>query len=127
MSAGRPDPLPGDDSPLAEQLAYYRLRAPEYGERWQRLGPYDHGADHAAAWERQVGQVEGALKAFAPSGDVLELAGGTGWWTERLARTATTLTVVDASVEPLELSRIRLGPVPFVGTGISSRGTAWQS
>jgi len=30
---------------------------------------------------------------------VLELAGGTGWWTEQLIRTADRLTVVDASSE----------------------------
>jgi demethylmenaquinone methyltransferase/2-methoxy-6-polyprenyl-1,4-benzoquinol methylase len=110
MSAGRPDPLPGVDGLLAEQLDYYRRRAFEYDEWWQRLGRYDHGADHAAEWERQVGEVEDALEGFAPGGDVLELAGGTGWWTERLAGTASTLTVLDASVETLELNRRRLGP-----------------
>jgi len=40
---------------------------------------------------------------------VLELAGGTGWWTERLARSARRLTVVDASPETLELNRQRVG------------------
>jgi hypothetical protein len=34
--------------------------------------------------------VEQALATFGATGDVLELAGGTGWWTERLAHTATT-------------------------------------
>jgi demethylmenaquinone methyltransferase/2-methoxy-6-polyprenyl-1,4-benzoquinol methylase len=39
----------------------------------------------------------------------LELAGGTGWWTARLARTAGHLTVIDSSPESLELSRTRVG------------------
>lgn len=40
---------------------------------------------------------------------MLELAGGTGWWTERLARTADRLTVVDASAEVLAVNRERVG------------------
>jgi demethylmenaquinone methyltransferase/2-methoxy-6-polyprenyl-1,4-benzoquinol methylase len=39
----------------------------------------------------------------------LELAGGTGWWTARLARTAEHLTVVDSSPESLELNRKHVG------------------
>jgi demethylmenaquinone methyltransferase/2-methoxy-6-polyprenyl-1,4-benzoquinol methylase len=42
-------------------------------------------------------------------GSVLELAGGTGWWTQRLARTANRLTVVDSSPEVLALNRARVG------------------
>ena len=53
--------------------------------------------------------VEDALTSFDPSGDVLELAGGTGWWTQRLARTADRLTVVDASPEALAINRDRVG------------------
>jgi SAM-dependent methyltransferase len=40
---------------------------------------------------------------------VLELAGGTGWWTQRLAETADHLTVVDSSPETLALNRERVG------------------
>ena len=42
-------------------------------------------------------------------GDVLELAGGTGWWTQRLAGTADRLTVVDASPEALAINRGHVG------------------
>ena len=52
--------------------------------------------------------MEDALAAFGATGDVLELAGGTGWWTERLARTAERLTVVDASPETIALNRARV-------------------
>jgi demethylmenaquinone methyltransferase/2-methoxy-6-polyprenyl-1,4-benzoquinol methylase len=40
-------------------------------------------------------------------GNVLELAGGTGWWTDRLAQSADHLTVVDSSPEVLEINRRR--------------------
>lgn len=98
-----------DDDLLEEQRAFYRARAPEYDEWWQGRGRYDRGEEQAQEWARQVATVDAALAAFDPRGDVLELAGGTGWWTERLARTADHLTVVDASPEVLALNRERVG------------------
>ncbi|MGH8996015.1 MAG: class I SAM-dependent methyltransferase [Acidimicrobiales bacterium] len=100
---------PGEERLIADQRAYYRQRAPEYDEWWQRVGRYDRGESAARDWVDQVGEVAGALRRFGARGDVLELAGGTGWWTERLAETATALTVVDASLETLELNRRRIG------------------
>jgi SAM-dependent methyltransferase len=94
---------------LAEQRAFYRARAPEYDHWWQRRGHYDHGPDDTAEWDRQVQVVVQALDTFGPGGDVLELAGGTGWWTQRLAQTAASLTVVDSSDETLRLNRERVG------------------
>ena len=84
-----------EDEVLNEQRAYYRGRAPEYDEWWQRRGRYDRGEEETREWHRQVARVDAALRSFDVKGDVLELAGGTGWWTERLARTADRLTVVD--------------------------------
>ncbi len=97
-----------DDELLAEQRAYYRARAPEYDEWWQRRGRYDRGPDEQAEWDRQVAVLDAALETFGATGRVLELAGGTGWWTHRLARTADALTVVDASPETLEHNRARV-------------------
>lgn len=93
---------------LAEQAAYYRARASEYDEWWQRLGRHDHGEEFSAQWNEETREVECALTRFAPSGNVLELASGTGWWTERLARMATALTCVDAAPETIALNRERL-------------------
>ena len=98
-----------DEGLLAEQRAYYRARAPEYDEWWQRSGRYDRGSDLAEEWDRQVAQVAAALETFGARGDVLEMAGGTGWWTARLARTAGHLTVIDSSPETLVLNRDRVG------------------
>ncbi len=100
--------MDAEDDLLAEQRSYYRARAPEYDEWWQRRGRYDRGEEETAEWGRQVATVEAALATFGPSGDVLELAGGTGWWTERLAQTADSLMVVDASAETIERNRARV-------------------
>ncbi|MDP9257513.1 MAG: class I SAM-dependent methyltransferase [Actinomycetota bacterium] len=97
-----------DDGLLAEQRAYYRARASEYDEWWQRRGRFDRGPELAQEWDREVAQMAAALETFGATGDVLELAGGTGWWTARLARTAGHLTVIDSSPESLELSRTRV-------------------
>jgi SAM-dependent methyltransferase len=98
-----------DDGLLAEQRAYYQARAPEYDEWWQRRGRFDQGAESAEEWDREVAQIAAALETFGATGDVLELAGGTGWWTAHLARTAGHLTVIDSSPESLELNRKRVG------------------
>jgi SAM-dependent methyltransferase len=93
---------------LADQRLFYRARAPEYDEWWQRRGRYDDGPQDAAEWNRQVQRVVQAVDTFGPVGDVLELAGGTGWWSQHLARTATTLTVLDSSSETLRINRQRV-------------------
>jgi len=95
-----------------EQLAYYRARAGEYDEWFRRDGRYDRGPEANALWAEEVGQVSDTLAAFSPVGDVLELAAGTGWWTERLARYADSLTAVDASPETLAINRAKLGDAP---------------
>jgi len=97
-----------DDDLLAEQRSFYRARAPEYGEWWQRRGRYDRGEEKLLEWQRQVATVDAALDAFGATGKVLELAGGTGWWTQRLAEAADRLTVVDSSPEALALNRKRV-------------------
>jgi demethylmenaquinone methyltransferase/2-methoxy-6-polyprenyl-1,4-benzoquinol methylase len=98
-----------EDDLLEEQRAFYRARAPEYDDWWQRRGRYDRGGEMAVEWNRQVAEVAAALDSFTARGDVLELAGGTGWWTQRLSKTADRLTVVDASIETLRLNRERVG------------------
>lgn len=90
----------GLDGLLAEQVAYYRARAPEYD-----AGALDlPGGDEIVA----------ALKAFAPTGNVLELACGTGAWTAELLRHAQVVTAVDASPEMLDLAAQRVANDPRV-------------
>jgi demethylmenaquinone methyltransferase/2-methoxy-6-polyprenyl-1,4-benzoquinol methylase len=96
------------DAILDEQRAYYRGRASTYDEWWLRTGAYASSDDERRAWADEIAVVEAALDTFGATGDVLELAGGTGWWTRHLARTATQLTIVDASSETLALNRERV-------------------
>ena len=88
---------------LAEQVEYYRRRAGEYDVT--AYGDVTTARDRIA---RIVAQM-------APQGDVLELACGTGLWTEALAARARSLTAVDAAPETLAIARERVGsrPVTF--------------
>src|ERR1041384_1455869 len=92
---------------LRQQMEYYRARAAEYDEWWRRRGRYDHGPELNAPWFIEAGEAQRALDAFRPAGHVLELACGTGIWTERLLGHAEPATAVDASAEVLEISRDR--------------------
>jgi demethylmenaquinone methyltransferase/2-methoxy-6-polyprenyl-1,4-benzoquinol methylase len=98
------------DKLINEQLEYYRARAAEYDDWWERRGRYDRGPDANATWFVERASVEAAFDALALQGEVLELAPGTGIWTERLARTAKRITAVDGSPEMIMLNRARLGP-----------------
>jgi len=97
------------DSLLLEQLAYYRAGAREYdnGNRW--LLNANIGADWEPTYRRGYADALAAIEAVAVDRDVLELAGGTGMYTERLASCAAQLTVVDASPESLEINRLTVG------------------
>ena len=90
------------------QIEYYRARAHEYDQWWQRTDRYDHGADAADRWWSEVAEVERILGNAGLGGDILELACGTGWWTQRLARMADRLRCVDASPEVIAINRARL-------------------
>ena len=84
------------DALVAEQADYYRARAAEY--------------DATVGYEPETKTaLIAAIERFAPRGRVLELACGTGQWTQVLARTASELTAVDASAEMLELNQASLG------------------
>ena len=90
-----------------EQKTYYRERAEEYDQWFLRLGRYDHGPEATAAWWKAVDQVSSALSELGDLGETLELAAGTGIWTEQLLRQSTSVTAVDASTEVLEINRQR--------------------
>lgn len=101
------------DPLLADQLRYYRARAQEYDEWFERLGRYDRGPAENAQWFAEVAEVRRALNERHPGGDVLELAAGTGLWSGEILPRAATLTVVDGAPEMLALHEARL-PDPRV-------------
>jgi len=93
---------------LQEMRTYYRERAREYDEWYYRQGRYSQGAEMDARWFAETNEAFTALDTLQLTGDVLELAPGTGIWTERLVRTATTVTAVDASPEMIEINRAKV-------------------
>lgn len=97
------------DTILQEQIAYYRARAGEYDQWFLRLGRYDRGEELNQAWFSEVGELRAWLGQQGPLGDTLELACGTGWWSEQLVQYASSLTAVDASPEVIKLNKQRLG------------------
>ncbi|HEX5296227.1 MAG TPA: class I SAM-dependent methyltransferase [Streptosporangiaceae bacterium] len=85
------------DEVLADQVAYYRRRAGEYDVT-------AYGDDVAAA--RAL--IARLVAEMRPVGSVLEIACGTGLWTEALAGWADTVTVIDAAPEMVAIARDRV-------------------
>jgi SAM-dependent methyltransferase len=104
---------------LSEQVDYYRNRAAEYDQWWFRTGRYDRGAELNAAWFADVAEVEKALGEYLAQTrpvNALELACGTGLFTQHLAPRVTRLTAIDASPEVIACNRARVdsGNVDYV-------------
>jgi len=111
--------LPEPDDLLDEQIDYYRARAPEYDDWWLRTGRYEPDDDFGRRWEAGKRDLDDALHTFAPAGDVLELAAGTGNLTAALAAIESVdhVTAVDSSEEALAIARTKVpdaGRVTFV-------------
>lgn len=85
------------DEVLAEQIAYYRRRAGEYDVT-------AYGGDVAAA----RAFIARLVAEMRPAGSVLEIACGTGLWTQALASWADTVTAVDAAPETVAIARDRV-------------------
>ena len=89
------------DRLLRDQRDYYRARALSYERdlyKWQ-------GAEHA---------LELATSAVPTGGSILELACGTGVWTERLLGRSADVTAVDAAPEMISIARARAGGARYV-------------
>ena len=99
---------------LEEMKDYYRVRATEYDEWFYRQGRYNRGAELNQRWFDEVALVETALTKLNLSGNILELAPGTGIWTQQLLKTADTITAVDASTEMIEINQVKLNYDPRV-------------
>jgi SAM-dependent methyltransferase len=91
---------------VAEQVVYYRARAPDYDDVYL-------GKD----WDR-------CIEELPITGDVLELACGSGHWTRLLAARARSVTAIDAAPEMLAAARQRAKdlPVEFLQADVF----AWQ-
>lgn len=80
---------PHDD---AAMRAYYDQRAGEYDEWYLREGRFA-GRPQSELWHAEVEQLRERVRSFG-HGRLLEIASGTGWWTQHLARRAG-VTAVD--------------------------------
>jgi demethylmenaquinone methyltransferase/2-methoxy-6-polyprenyl-1,4-benzoquinol methylase len=101
------------DEVLTDQVDYYRRRAGEYD-----VTAY---GDVAAARVR----IARLVTEMRPTGRVLEIACGTGLWTEALAGLADTVTAIDAAPEVVEIARdrVRSANVSFKVADVFSWGT----
>jgi SAM-dependent methyltransferase len=97
------------DAVLREQRLYYSLRAGEYDDAYRLTGQPDRGPASNASWHEEMERLQRSFDRVVLHGDVVELAAGTGVWTERLVGRASSLTVLDGSGEMLEVNRARLG------------------
>jgi SAM-dependent methyltransferase len=103
-------PVDGDSgTTLRDQRKYYDARAAEYDDAYERTARYDRGATNNSEWHAEMAQLARAFDALTWSGDVVELAAGTGFWTERLVPRAQSLAVIDGSAAMLAANRKRLG------------------
>jgi demethylmenaquinone methyltransferase/2-methoxy-6-polyprenyl-1,4-benzoquinol methylase len=94
---------------LADQVRYYRARAPEYDDAYRRAGRHDRGAEANAAWLDNLALLRGRLQGAALAGEIVEVAAGTGYWTAALVEQARSVTAIDAAPEALAANRRRLG------------------
>ena len=93
---------------LQEQIEYYRARAPEFDQLYRREGQYDLGEKSNEQWYAELEAVKRAITESVVPGNTLELACGTGVWTQFILEHAVDLTAVDSSPEMIELHRQRL-------------------
>ncbi|MFL5647532.1 MAG: class I SAM-dependent methyltransferase [Chloroflexota bacterium] len=91
----------------AEMLAYYEARAPEYDDWYLRRGRYERGPVHDAAWNAELDMAGRWLDALPMTGQIVELAAGTGWWSPLLAAKGE-LSMYDGNPGPLDRARERL-------------------
>jgi SAM-dependent methyltransferase len=94
-------------SPADEMTAYYEARSGEYDDWYLRRGRYERGPLHDVAWAAELDEAGRWLDSLPISGEIVELAAGTGWWSPLLAGKGE-LSLYDSASGPLERARERL-------------------
>jgi len=92
---------------LKQQISYYQARATEYDEWWYSQGRYDRGEVLNRQWEQEGQIVRDALHKIPARKHILELAPGTGIWTQELLKIGEQITAVDASSEMIAINRAK--------------------
>ncbi|MCY4072810.1 MAG: class I SAM-dependent methyltransferase [Chloroflexi bacterium] len=94
---------------LQHQIDYYSARAPEYDQWFYRQGRYDRGAAFKRQWESEAQIVREQLLNAPRQKHILEMAPGTGIWTEQLIKIGDQVTALDASPEMIAINKAKLG------------------
>jgi len=97
------------DDIIQQQITYYSARAEEYDEWFYRTGRYDRGEEINQRWFNEAIVVRTALYQIGAVENILELACGTGIWTQELLNIGKQITALDASQEVIEINRRKLG------------------
>ena len=107
--AAGPHPAAADATAVGDDdlVAYYEARAPEYDDWYLRRGRYSRGPIHDTAWNAELDSAGRWLDGLPISGQIVELAAGTGWWSPLLAAKGE-LSIYDAAEAPLDRARDRL-------------------
>lgn len=94
---------------LQEQIAYYQARAEEYDNWFYRRGErYDKGEALNTVWFNEMAEVRAALHRLPKQQHILELACGTGIWTQELLKLGERITAIDASAEMIAINQAKL-------------------
>jgi ubiquinone/menaquinone biosynthesis C-methylase UbiE len=90
-----------------ELIDYYRARAAEYEQAYYR---------HIPERRREIDDEAENLREMVRGKDILDLACGTGYWTQRMAQTAHFIAAVDISTEMLREAHKKEydSPIEFV-------------
>ena len=94
---------------IQQQIEYYSARAEEYDEWFYRTGRYDRGEEINQRWFNEAAVVKSELYQIGAVENILELACGTGIWTQELLNIGKKITALDASQEVIEINRRKLG------------------
>ena len=89
------------DDDIARMQHYYDLRAPEY----EAMYGFDNPERRA-----ELDAVEALVRETFINRNVLEVACGSGYWTELLSSVAKSVTAIDTSRPMLEIARSRRYP-----------------
>ncbi len=112
---------------LQHQIEYYSARAPEYDQWFYRLGRYDHGAAFKRQWESEAQIVREQLLNAPRQKRILEMAPGTGIWTEQLIKLSDDLTALDASPEMIAINKAKLAADQVRVRYVQSDLFTWRS
>ncbi|MEH2124554.1 class I SAM-dependent methyltransferase [Nostoc sp.] len=93
---------------IQQQIQYYRARANEYEQWFYRTGRYDRGEEINRRWFDEVAILKTALHQIEPVAHILELACGTGIWTQELLQIGQQITAIDAALEVIEINQQKL-------------------